>query len=239
MKIWKLLAGVFCGIGIVFALVGVLVYTFENREYKNLSKMEGTIESIRERPGSHGNEWHEVKVAYELDGEIVLACLDTYTMGMQEGDTVSFYVDPEKPWNLKSKAGSYIMLAIFGTIGGIFMIIGVCFLVVIGKFAWRARRLKQNGMCLRASVVGIERDERMHVNGSCGKKLLCMYEDVFSGEKMLFQSENLFRSMENVEVNPTAYTVNVYVDPLNTQNYYVDPKSLQGVHLYNGEPSVM
>lgn len=117
----------------------------------------------------------------------------------------------------------YILPIVFGSIGTPFLLVGIGFLIFVGKMDGKKKALMQNGNLIYAEVTGGSEVFNVQVNGRHPWKLECRYEDPFSGEIYLYSSRNTF-------TDPYPYIgqqIAVYVDKNDPSKYYVDIQSLR------------
>ena len=117
----------------------------------------------------------------------------------------------------------YILPIVFGSIGTPFLLVGIGFLIFVGKMDAKKKALMQNGNLIYAEVTGGSEVFNVQVNGRHPWKLECRYEDPFSGEIYLYSSRNTF-------TDPYPYIgqqIAVYVDKNDPSKYYVDIQSLR------------
>ncbi len=231
MKIEKKVGWLLLAVGIVLALIGIVPLAKEKHEYRDHVIMEEEIVWIAKGTTHTGKEWRRAEIIYELNGESIYGNLNKYERWMDIGDTVSFYVNPQKPEYVYYKESRDTEE--FLSIAGLFVSAVGIVLIIVQVMTGKERKLRKKGMCVRAVVVGVE--DRTHIGKKTRQKLVCRYEDAFGLERRVFFSEDFFGSIGYVAMNPTAYTVNVYVDMFNPDNYFVDVKSLQGTYVPGGD----
>ena len=117
----------------------------------------------------------------------------------------------------------YILPIVFGSMGAIWLLVGIGFLIFVGIKDKKKKELIQNGNMIYAEVTGGSEVFNVQVNGRHPWKLECKYEDPFSGEIYLYSSRNVF-------LDPYLYIgqqIAVYVDKNDPSKYYVDIQSLR------------
>ena len=68
------------------------------------------------------------------DGEYISGVdLGYYTSGMREGKKVSIYYNPDDPYDVRSRGGSTLGVALFGFVGVLFTVVGTILLVKASK----------------------------------------------------------------------------------------------------------
>ncbi|RMG57959.1 MAG: DUF3592 domain-containing protein [Gammaproteobacteria bacterium] len=139
------------------------------------------------------------------------------------GQQVVVLYDPKNPLNARVDGGfKYLPSVVTGFIGTAFLLPGLIMLGVLVKGSSR-RRLRENGQRIEATVVDIERNGRIEVNGRSPWVLRAHWKHPASGQTLLFESENLW-------INPEPFlgrkTVTVFLDPRNPKRYWVDTSFL-------------
>ena len=111
---------------------------------------------------------------------------------------------------------SIVLLAVFSSLGLVFLTAGIVFLAIVG-FAARRMRLVDTGEPVRAQIIDVERQWAVQTNGRMAHRVVCRYDE--GGTAYLCRSRYLW-------FNPASMlrsdTVTVYRDPQNHRKYYVD-----------------
>ncbi len=113
---------------------------------------------------------------------------------------------------------SVIFTFSFGGMGLLFFVLGISFLIALGKKKKTAQRLLDNGNYIIAEICDISRVYNVQVNGQCPYVISCKYE-AMDGTVHVFKSRYLYYNPESLLKNNV---VRVYVDNDNFKNYYVD-----------------
>lgn len=106
--------------------------------------------------------------------------------------------------------------------GALFTILGAAFLLSVILKAVRKKRLIANGDQLTGTIVAVNLNMSVTVNGYHPYRADCEVFDPNSGERYLYRSEN---TMEDIS-GFVGMSVTVYADPNNRKKYYVDVASL-------------
>lgn len=122
-------------------------------------------------------------------------------------------------WNpLEDDASKYIVIGF----GAIFAIIGASLLLSVILKAVRRKRLIANGDQLTGTIVAVNLNMSVTVNGYHPYRADCEVFDPISGERYLYRSENTMEDISGL----VGMSVIVYADPNNRKKYYVDVASL-------------
>ncbi len=120
---------------------------------------------------------------------------------------------------LRAGTGEGLFLMVFGGIGGIFLLVGILFLLLMLQRIRMHQQLFAQGHYVMATVTSVMPNYNVRVNGRVPYIAECSYTDPDSGVLHLFQSRNIY-------FDPTAILMDaqvpVYVDQGNYRHYYVD-----------------
>ena len=124
-----------------------------------------------------------------------------------------------REWVIESMTNTSvpIFIIVYCSIGGVFTIIGVSFLLVTLGSEKKKKKLIETGRKYYAEVTGAIINYRVQVNRKNPYRLDCRYVDEFTGVTYLYRSENVWD-------NPDQYIglqVPVYVNPNKPKEYYV------------------
>ena len=207
------------GIGVAFG--GVMIKRSNDEFMKTAIKTEGYISDIETyREWDSTDDRYETKhrtyVTYEVDGEIYENIrLSYYSSDMYVGKDITLYYDPLNHGNVKVKEGmtfTYIFMLIFG---GIFALVGF-FVMTTG--IKRTPKIKKTGKRYEATVIDIECNTSVKVNGKHPYRVICRVEDYSAGEAYIYKSKNVYVNLNQYELD----TVPVYVDPNKPSKFFVD-----------------
>lgn len=106
--------------------------------------------------------------------------------------------------------------------GALFTILGAAFLLSVILKAVRKKRLIANGDQLTGTIVAVNLNMSVTVNGYHPYRADCEVFDPISGERYLYRSENTMEDISGL----VGMSVTVYADPNNRKKYYVDVASL-------------
>ncbi len=224
IKNFSLLFGaVFLLVGLSFFLSGVIhclsFNAFKSKAVLIEAQITRIIVNYVTRTDTGKRTDCDVWVSYTIDGREYETKLNYYTSGMREGDTVEIFVDPDDPSDIE--ADTLIPDIVFIGLGGLFTVIGSCFLVSHVSKLSRRKRLINEGEQLAATITNVSRSNVL-VNGGYPYRAECEYTDPFSGEKYLFGSDSVMNDISGL----VGSAVTVYADRNNRRNYYVDIDAL-------------
>lgn len=106
--------------------------------------------------------------------------------------------------------------------GALFTVLGAAFLLSVILKAVRKKRLIANGDQLTGTIVAVNLNMSVTVNGYHPYRADCEVFDPNSGERYLYRSENTMEDISDL----VGMSVTVYADPNNRKKYYVDVASL-------------
>lgn len=229
-QVMAILGGIFTGIGLIFLLIGICLGVETYLFAKKAQVVEGTITDMvyhhdRYTGDSETSDTQvSVYVSYELDGVSYEVPLNEYSSFMQVGKPILLYVDADNPQRVRVKSLAYLLFAIFGGIGGVFVIAGGILLMIRGKRIRKRRRLRETGQMIYAQAVASGINTHYQLNGRSPYYLELHYQDPMTGERWQFRSGLIWE-------NPEPYIgmqVPVYVNPTNRNEYEVDTAYLAG-----------
>lgn len=208
-------------LGICFVAVSILILgiaaactVFSQNTAKTSEKITGTITEIYDNSG--------ISVEYSYNGQKYEAGISEYSSSMRVGKEIPLYVNKENPQKVRTAALLYLPSFVLCCVGVPFAIVGMIFIIIVGKSRKKKKYLLQNGKRIMAEITGGMLNYNYRLNGRHPWKLECRYEDIFTGAVYLFSSENIW-------IDPQMYIgqqVAVYVDGENYKKYYVDVDSL-------------
>ena len=114
--------------------------------------------------------------------------------------------------------GNIICLSVYGSMGLIFLAIGLVFLVIKIRRKQRCNRLLQSGSYIMAEIVETKINYNVRINGKSPYVVECQYWDM-AGNVHIFKSRCLYFNPESLFKDRM---VRVYVEGDNYKNYYVD-----------------
>ena len=213
----------FGGIGAIFVIVTIVLFIDNKSFERKADKVMGIITEIETYRDTDGDVEHEVYVAYQYDGEDYESRINSYTSSMYEGGRIDLYIDPDNPYKVRALGSMTLFYLIFGGVGSVFFVIGLCFVLSYVMKKSKNDKLIKEGRKLSATITGGEMCYNITINGRHPYKLECTYEDEFTKEKYLYSSEYVDFPPENYY----GSRVNVYVDRNDMSHYFVDTNSMQ------------
>lgn len=114
--------------------------------------------------------------------------------------------------------GNIIFLSVYGSMGLIFLAIGLVFLVIKIRRKQRCNRLLQSGSYIMAEIAETKINYNVRINGKSPYVVECQYWDM-AGNVHIFKSRCLYFNPESLFKDRM---VRVYVEGDNYKNYYVD-----------------
>ncbi len=120
---------------------------------------------------------------------------------------------------LTAGSGQGLFLMVFGGIGGIFLILGILFLLLMLHRRGICRELFNEGHYVMATVTSVMPNYNVRVNGRTPYLAECSYTDPDTGVLHLFQSRNLYFDPTSILMDAQ---VPVYVRKGDYRHYYVD-----------------
>lgn len=211
----KILGTVFTVLGVLLLAAGLVDVLFVLHFKSHAVKTDALVTEV--------NMGTEVQYTYE--GQEYTAWTSAYSSGIRKGSSVAVYVDVDDPQHVKLAPLLYLSTIVLCSIGVPFAIVGVVFLLIVGRKSRNKKRLMASGRKIFAEVTGGSLNRFYTLNNRHPWKLDCSYTDEGTGNTYLYSSGNVF-------VDPQAYMgrqVAVYVDPADPSRYYVDVDSLQGI----------
>ena len=111
-----------------------------------------------------------------------------------------------------------IFLAVFGGIGGLFLIMGAAFLGADLRRRTLLRRAYEGGNCVDAEIIGVSVQNNVNMAGGNPRVVECAYTDA-SGVVHVYRSRYLYTDVTRFL---KSKTVPVYVDRFNEDIGFVD-----------------
>ncbi len=210
--IFSVVGGFFLGFGILFVVLLGSIHE---------GKVE--VDAVIAYVNSHGEEGGVAFVDYYYMGEEYKGVeLDSYSSSMRVGDEIVVYISPKNPTEAIDKNTTsmlrLLMGGIFGGIGGLFLIIGIVFIMSVTKKKSLSRRLKETGYYIYAHIDFVD-TTGIRINNQPTFVIRCSYDNPYDGKTYKFKSEHIgFDPTMNIQGD----TIRVYVDEKDYSKYYVD-----------------
>ena len=126
-------------------------------------------------------------------------------------------------WQAKSVSWEHpddpiIFFSVFGGIGGLFLVLGLVFLLIDLRRRYLLRRAYYDGNCVEAEIIGVNVQRNVNMPSGNPRVVECSYTDP-SGVVHIYRSRYL-----NIDVTKLlkATTVPVYIDRFNENIGFVD-----------------
>lgn len=210
--IFSVIGGFFLGLGIMFVVL-----------FGSIHEGKVEVDAVIAYIDTYGDDGGTVFVDYYYMGEEYKGIeLDSYSSSMREGDERVIYISPKKPTEAIDKQTTsmlrILMGGIFGGIGGIFVIIGIAFIMSVTKKKALARRLKETDYYIYAHIDCVDTTS-IRINNYPTYVIKCYYDNPYDGKRYRFKSEHIgFDPTMNMQGD----TIRVYVDENDYSKYYVD-----------------
>ncbi len=114
--------------------------------------------------------------------------------------------------------GHFVFLAVFGGVGGLFLIPGLIFLGADLRRRRLLRRAYDGGNRVDAKIIGVSAKNNVNINGSHPRVVECAYTDA-SGTVHVYRSRYLYADVAQFLKSDT---VPVYIDRYNEDIGFVD-----------------
>ena len=212
---------IFTVVGLCFLIAGITVY-IGNISFSNNSEQTDAvisrIETEQYKISNYRRIRHDVWVKYEIEGEKFEELLGYYDSRMRVGDVIAIHYDPNDPSKIRSVPGSKIILFVFVPLGSVFAILGIVFILINASSALRRNKIFQTGEKLTGVITKVKINNYVTINNRHPFKAECEVTDPYSGETVIYTSENITEDISGL----IGMEVAVYVDSDNKKNYYVD-----------------
>ncbi len=170
------------------------------------------------------HEEEDAIVVYEFMGESYHRRLNYYSSGMDAGDQVTVYVDPETKLMVADEVTT-IIVAVFGIIGVALILTTVIIGYTTAKKERKYQELMANGITVYPEITSIEENQHIYVNGVCPWVITAELVDDFTGERHEFESVNIWKDPN--ALYRVGNTIRVKVESGNYDNYVFDLTGLQ------------
>lgn len=222
-KVNRIFFVVFFGIGLIFFIVSVISLVKLNDFFKTSKTTSGYIEDIYSYRTNYDDPDYRVEIEYNVGSKTYHTEINEYSSSMDIGDKIKVYYNPESPNQIKTKF-SYLFIIIFGSVGFMFLCIGLGFFLKNRIGAHKLRKLRQESEPVDCIVSDIRIKNTVTVNGRHPYVVYVQYKDIFSSKNYILKSEMILD-------DPSQYisigqSVPVYIDSNNVKRYYVDVAAL-------------
>lgn len=154
----------------------------------------------------------------------------------KEGDQVKILYSKNNPNKIypeyDNDNDAYSAMLFFGILGLPF---ALQFIIAIEN---RIRNLSRKklinyGEQINAEILGVENNANYSVNGHIPYRITCEGNNVYTGEKMIFKSFNMWTNPEIIISERGIKSFPVYIDPKNPKRYYMDLDEIKGEIIYS------
>ena len=221
-----LFGAIFFIVGLLFVVVGGILF-YKNIEFKKIAvEGQATIVDIYKQIDSDGETSYTVIVEYVVDGQRYEDSLDYYSAGMEIGENVKIYYDPNNPTKFSSD-GVNIAFIIFIGLGGIFAIMGAVFMINSIKKKNIQKRIRESNIVIQANINSFDFNRSLSINGRHPYILIASAIAPYDGLIYTFESDSIWDDLTPILQNYNITTVPVYVNPQNYKEYYMDIDSFK------------
>ena len=230
--IFMILGFAFIAFGLGLPIVGINMMKSSSSFRSEAVSTEGVIVEIEvERYRSNGETRtrYILSVDYIIDGKNYENIVKSTSSSKRVGDKITLYYLPDAPWDIRIGKGidTFWGGVLFIGVGGIFLTVGIVFLVKIKRKVALKNYLKENGKIIYAQVTTAETDFSVSVSGSHPYSFIrCMAMEPDSNE-----IKATYKSWSIKNDNLGSYVgkqVKVYLHPDDNKKYYVDLEDLTG-----------
>lgn len=218
---------IFMVMGIFFIIGGIFWFKLSYDFKEKAVQIYGEITRIEAYRDSDDEIHHAVYVTYEYEGNLYEEVrLNSYSSSMSKGKRISLYCDPDDPWQVQASRMIYFGPAIFAGMGLIFTIVGMGIFISMTAGNVKAKRLREKGKSIYATVEQITCNTKVSVNGAHPYVIYCTYRDMYKDVTYRFKSEKLWSDPS--AVFPVGSTIEVKVDENDYSRHYVNVEGMNG-----------
>ena len=211
---------IFTLLGSIFFILGIVLFFSTNTFMDRAVEVDAVISDITTYHRDH-KQYHDVYVDYEFEGEEYTGIeLGTYTTGMHIGQDIEILCDPDNPYKVMTSGAPVFVLLCFSGIGGIFLIIGLAFLISVIKKSKLKKRLLESGMRIKGTITDISRDQSIRINNRHPFRIYCEYHDV--NKNLLYKFKSSILTFDPTYSYQVGDPIDIYVDPNNWKKNYVN-----------------
>lgn len=218
-KIENIVWIIFGIVGVLFLSVAIFLNYWAIIPQTNRGETIATIIEIEYR--DNNDEYPDVLVSYEVNGQQYRTSLDSYSSSYYEGKEITIYYDKNDPSKIMDNTPK-ILMYVFGGIGIAFLSVAV----IINLFKLRNKRMKKNlretGNIVNAKYISCYMNTNYTVNNKHPYKIVCEWVNNIDNKVYRFKSKNIWVNPEKYIVKNNIKSFRVYIDPNNLKKYYVD-----------------
>ncbi len=193
-KFPKLLFIIFTLIGACGVMAGAAMVAHSAAFVVRAKRADGTVVRNVWTKGRHGSA-HPV-VQFRVDGQPIEfeGKVGTSPPAYSVGAPVTIYYLSEDPREaiIDSFVERYLLAAIFGGIGSIFLAIGVCFWLVPAMIVRKRTRIIADGVPVQAKVVEVHVDRSLKINDRSPWVIVAQFKDELTDQVIVCKSHYLW-----------------------------------------------
>lgn len=200
----KILLLTFCGMGVLFLLLGGGMRWYWHAETADMRQVEGVIVDFdRERP------------IVEYEGGVMRGGVSSSDKRI--GDSYTLFVD-DKTGRVADRVLDVVGV-VFLCVGAVFTAVGVILWVAMGRGNAKRAVLLSYGQRVRAEIVEVRQDRTVSVNGRHPWRVYAACEHPITREQVRLRSHYVWEDVPKV-----GDSVDVAFDPMNEKRYAFDLK---------------
>lgn len=226
-SITKLFGLIFGLIGVVMLAIAICVTTVTLKRKNEYRTTSATITDIDTSYSVDDESEHRVRISYRVSGTIYETDLSYYSSGMSVGDTLTIYYNPDNPNKICYVSGMWLVVAIVGVIGVVFGTIGGIFLIVGIRRDRLDKRLIAEGNYVYADIDCVDYNTMVSINGRHPYIIKCRYYDQYSDITYLYKSRDIRFDPTEILSARGITQLKVYVSKDNPKQYMVDISELE------------
>lgn len=219
-----LFGGIFTPIGLLFAGIGLWLYSSDQDLASSGARATGTVIAITSYRDSDGDTMYRPVVEFtdaagnrrEFSSDI-----SSSSSEFSRGETVDVIYDPAQPENaiIDSFMERFFLPLIFGGLGSIFALIGGGILFATIRRRQTIARLKTRGLRIEAEVLNCSLDTSVKINGRSPYRVHAQAKHPRTGMLASFRSDPIWLDLSR---ELEGRSVPVLVDPRNAKRHYID-----------------
>ncbi len=196
----------------------VFISSVFNRAINNYDKITAVI--------SHVNpDYEDAYIDYSYDGESYTDVLiNSYSSSMKPGRELVIYVNPENPLDITVRSTSIVLVAVFGGLGAILVIVGALITLVPVIRSRKYHDMIDSGQYITGTIKSIYTNEHVVVNGVYPINIIVSAVNPYTGKEMTFKTKNLYDDVYSYYTE--GEEIKVYYKDEKFRKYQVDLSKL-------------
>lgn len=134
-KLGKVIGVIFMLAGIGMVIGGFAIRDNSKKFYATAKQTTATIDTIYEYVSADSDHdiKHDVYISYDTEEGVHYSEVDLgwYQSGMEEGQTIAVYYDPDDPRDVRTQEGSMMACIVVTLLGVVFALVGGIFAFVV------------------------------------------------------------------------------------------------------------